>query len=71
MVPRNWVRKEFSDFNYITIGLHNWQYIVLTIIMVLMTVGVSIFLLKNQFTYEDRLVSTENGSYEYFKKRTF
>lgn len=71
MVPGNWVRKEFSDFNYITIGLHNWQYIVLTIVMVLMTVGLSIFLVKNPWSYENRLESTGNDSYDYFQNNEF
>ena len=68
-VPSNWVRKEFSDFNYITIGLKTWQYIVLLAIVLLFTVFISIFLVMNTVTNEERCQYVGYGRTEYFRKK--
>lgn len=55
-IPTKWKRKEFSDFEYIHIGLSKGQYIALIIIMILLNVGISIFVvmndIKNENSYE-------------------
>lgn len=57
-IPTKWKRKEFSDFEYIHIGLSKGQYIALIIIMILLNVGISIFVvmndIKNENSYEKR-----------------
>jgi hypothetical protein len=57
-IPTKWKRKEFSDFEYIHIGLSKGQYIALIIIMVLLNVGISIFVvmndIKNENSYEKK-----------------
>jgi hypothetical protein len=54
-IPTNWKRKEFEDFNYIKVGLGRWQNITLLIICILLNVGISIFLVKNEFHNENNL----------------
>ncbi len=55
-IPTKWKRKEFSDFEYIHIGLSKGQYIALIIIMILLNIGISVFLvmndIKNENSYE-------------------
>lgn len=51
-VPTKWKRKEFSDFEYIHIGLSKGQYIALIIIMILLNIGISIFLVMNDIKNE-------------------
>ena len=55
-IPTKWRRKEFSDFEYIHIGLSKGQYIALIIIMILLNIGISVFLvmndIKNENSYE-------------------
>jgi hypothetical protein len=46
-IPTKWKRKEFSDFEYIHIGLSKGQYIALIIIMIILNIGISIFLVMN------------------------
>lgn len=57
-IPTKWKRKEFSDFEYIHIGLSKGQYIALIIIMILLNVGISIFVvmndIKNENSYEKK-----------------
>lgn len=51
-IPTKWKRKEFSDFEYIHIGLSKGQYIALIIIMILLNIGISIFLVMNDIKNE-------------------
>lgn len=51
-VPTKWKRKEFSDFEYIHIGLSKGQYIALIIIMILLNIGISAFLVMNDIKNE-------------------
>ena len=46
-IPTKWKRKEFSDFEYIHIGLSKGQYIALIIIMILLNIGISAFVVMN------------------------
>ena len=54
-IPTQWVRKEFKDFNYITVGLSKGQYIALVILMIIINIGISIFLVKNEINNENNL----------------
>lgn len=51
-IPTKWKRKEFSDFEYIHIGLSKGQYIALIIIMILLNIGISVFLVMNDIQNE-------------------
>ena len=46
-IPINWVRKEFKDFDYISVELSKTQYIILIILTILINIGISIFLIIN------------------------
>ena len=46
-IPNNWERKEFEDFNYISIGVSNTQDIWLLIIMIVLCTGISVVLVLN------------------------
>ena len=59
-IPTKWKRKEFSDFEYIHIGLSKGQYIALIIIMILLNIGISVFLVMND-------IQNENGYEKYIK----
>lgn len=52
-IPTKWKRKEFSDFEYIHIGLSKGQYIALVIIMILLNIGISVFLVMNDIQNEN------------------
>ena len=52
-IPTKWKRKEFSDFEYIHIGLSKGQYITLIIIMILLNIGISVFLVVNDIKNEN------------------
>ena len=52
-IPTQWDRKEFEDFAYIRVGLSQGQYIALIIIMIVLNIGISIFLVKNEFNNEN------------------
>lgn len=45
----DWVRKEFEDFKYIRPELSNTQYIVLLIVLLLYNIGISVFIVLNDF----------------------
>jgi hypothetical protein len=49
-----WERKEFEDFDYISIDLSKGQYIALFIIMFIINIIISIFLIKNDITNEKK-----------------
>lgn len=52
-IPTKWKRKEFSDFEYIHIGLSKGQYIALIIIMILLNIGISVWLIMNDIKNEN------------------
>lgn len=52
-VPQNWVRKEFADFDYLTIepkGIHIFIAFLVTLIV---NLGVAIYVIKNDFTEDN------------------
>ena len=46
-IDENWTRKEFNDFNYISIELSNTQYIILYILTLLINIAISVLIIKN------------------------
>ena len=46
-IPNNWTRKQFEDFDYISINVSNTQEVCLLIMMIVFCVGISIFLVLN------------------------
>lgn len=52
-IDKNWNRKEFSDFNYINIELSTGWYIAILIIMLLYNVGISYWVITNDYTEDD------------------
>lgn len=48
-IPSEWKRKEFKDFDYLKIELTTGQYIGILIFILLYNIGISIFIIKNDF----------------------
>jgi hypothetical protein len=48
-IDDNWVRKEFSDFDYISIEVSDEQFIWLFVLTVLLNILISLFLINNEF----------------------
>ena len=48
-IPSEWKRKEFKDFDYMKIELTTSQYIGILIFILLYNIGISIFIIKNDF----------------------
>lgn len=46
-IPNNWTRKQFEDFDYISISVSNTQEVCLLIMMIVFCVVISIFLVLN------------------------
>lgn len=46
-IPIKWKRKEFNDFEYIKVGISGGQYLTLLIIMIILNIGISIWLVRN------------------------
>ena len=46
-IPNNWIRKQFEDFDYISINVSNTQEVCLLIMMIVFCVVISIFLVLN------------------------
>lgn len=46
-IPNNWTRKQFEDFDYISINVSNAQEVCLLIMMIVFCIGISIFLVLN------------------------
>ena len=49
----NWKRKEFADFDYIRITLTKGQFIGLFIIVLLLNIGLSFYIIGNEYENED------------------
>ena len=62
-IDTNWNRKEFSDFNYINIELSTGWYIAILIIMLLYNVGISYWVITNDYTENNT-----SGNYSYRKR---
>lgn len=48
-IPREWKRKEFKDFDYLEVELSNTQYVWILILTLIYNIGISIFLVRNDF----------------------
>lgn len=49
LIPSQWERKEFKDFEYLKSELSNKTYMVIIILLFLYNIGISIFVIKNDF----------------------
>ena len=58
VIEKKWVRKNFEDFNYVSVELSDTQYIAMLIILGLINIGLSIWIVTNEFENEDE----RNGS---------
>lgn len=52
-ISKNWYRKSFEDFNYISIELTNTEYIIILILMLLYNIGISYWVINNDYTLTD------------------
>ena len=60
-IDKNWHRKEFNDFNYLSIELSIGWYIAILIIILCYNVGISYWVITNEFTLDKP--SGKYGSY--------
>lgn len=51
-IDKNWYRKEFNDFNYLSIELSIGWYIAILIIILCYNVGISYWVITNEFTLD-------------------
>lgn len=58
-IDKNWHRKEFNDFNYLSIELSTNWYIVILIIMLCYNIGISYWVITNEYT-----LNKPNGTYK-------
>lgn len=58
-IDKNWKRKKFSDFNYLSIELNTEWYIIILIIMLCYNIGISYWVITNDFT-----LNNPNGTYK-------
>ena len=52
-VPTKWHRKAFADFEYINIMLDTWQWILILALTIIYNVGISIYIIKNDYTEDN------------------
>jgi hypothetical protein len=51
-VKKKWRRKEFADFNYLTVELPSWAHWMIWIITLLVNVGLAVYVVMNEFDEE-------------------
>lgn len=52
LIPSQWQRKEFKDFEYLKSELSSTTYTVIIVLLLLYNIGISIFVIKNEFKNE-------------------
>ena len=52
-IPKNWKRKHFSDFDYLTIETPTWAIITTYILVFLASIGINIWSIKNEFSNDE------------------
>lgn len=52
-IDKHWHRKSFDDFKYIDISLSNTSYIIILILILLYNVGISYWVITNNYTLND------------------
>jgi len=62
-VPQEWHRKDFKDFNYIKVDLSDTQITWLFILLILYNVGISIYVVMNEFTNDGSNDPWRNNNY--------
>lgn len=53
LIEKEWKRKEFKDFSYLSIEISDSQYIVILILILIYNVGVSIWIVRNEYRNSD------------------
>jgi hypothetical protein len=53
-VNTNWVRTDFKQFDYLEIDVPNWAIWVTWIVSIVSCIGLSIWIVNNQFTIDDQ-----------------
>ena len=48
-IPDNWIRKEFKDFDYLSVSISNVFYIIIIILMIIAEIFLSIFVIRNSY----------------------
>lgn len=48
-MQKEWKRKNFSDFKYVSVELSNKEYWAIIIIMLLLNIGLSVWVVRNNF----------------------
>lgn len=49
IVAKEWKRKEFSDFKYLSVELSDWQYWTIIFLMLVLNVGLSVWIVRNGY----------------------
>lgn len=49
IVQKEWKRKEFSDFKYLSVELSNKEYWAIIIFMLLLNIGLSVWVVTNHY----------------------
>ena len=74
-IPNEWHRKNFKDFNYIKVDLTDTQITWLIILLLLYNIGISVYVIKNEFTNDedkdDNSSYNKRGFYSFNNNRRF
>lgn len=54
IIQKEWHRKEFKDFDYLSIEISDGQYIAILILILIYNVGISYWLITNEFTNDEQ-----------------
>lgn len=62
-VPQEWHRKDFKDFDYIKVDLSDTQITWLFILLILYNIGISVYVIMNEFTNDGSNDPWKNNNY--------
>lgn len=48
ITKKKWIRKEFTDFDYLEINLPSWTHALIWTVTLLVNIGIALFIIKNQ-----------------------
>jgi len=66
LIEKEWRRKEFKDFSYLSIEIEDWQYNVILILILLYNIAISIWVIGNEFTNDE-----EENNQRRWRNRTY
>lgn len=52
-IDKKYIRKHFKDFSYLTVDPKGWQITLTVILTIILNVGLSLWLIKNEFDEEN------------------